>query len=75
VSEEAVKQTHRIFSKSPDLRNELLEAAATGKLCILKRLNIDADSFEAALTGTKARGRENHALACRPTPVRNSQQC
>jgi hypothetical protein len=42
VSEEALKRTNRIFCKSPDLRNELLEAAATGNLDILKHLNISA---------------------------------
>jgi hypothetical protein len=42
VSEEALKRTEGIFCESPDLSNELLEAAATGNLDILKHLNISA---------------------------------
>ena len=42
MSEEALKRTNGIFCESPDLSLELLEAAATGKLDILKHLNISA---------------------------------
>lgn len=50
---EAVKRTGRIFAKSPKLKDELLDAASSGRLEILNKLRISPTEFEAALTGKR----------------------
>lgn len=53
--EEAAKRTNRIFSKTPNLKDEILQAAASGRLPILDKLGISKDRFEAALSGRRSR--------------------
>jgi endonuclease G len=53
--EESAKRTNRIFAKTPKLKDEILEAAAGGRLSILAKLGISKDTFEAALTGRRSR--------------------
>ena len=53
--EESIKRVNRILAKTPKLRDEILQAAATGRLPILQKLGISRDTFEAALTGRRGR--------------------
>ena len=53
--DEAVKRVNRILARTPKLRDEILQAAATGRLPILQKLGISRDRFEAALSGRKSR--------------------
>lgn len=50
---EAVRRTERILSKTPQLKDEIAELAATGRLNVLNRLGISSEKFEAALLGQK----------------------
>src|SRR6187455_3058368 len=53
--EESIKRVSRILAKTPKLRDEILQAAATGRLPILQKLGISRDTFEAVLTGRRGR--------------------
>jgi endonuclease G len=55
MPEEALQRTNRILAQTPQLKDELLQAAATGKLAVLDRFGISPDVFQETLSGSRKR--------------------